>query len=93
MNQIMSSWEGQDVNDLIAGWGPPSQVLDDGNGGKIFCYQSSGTIYMPGTSTTTFSGYNAYTTTTPGYAVPVNKYRMFWVNPGGTIYRWSWKGL
>lgn len=101
MNQIMSSWEGNDVDDLIASWGPPTQVLDDGNGGKIFCYQQSGTVYMPGTTTTTGNAYrygnqvnyNEYTSSTPGYAVPVNKYRMFWVNPNGIIYKWSWRGL
>jgi hypothetical protein len=58
-------------------------------------------FYVPGTTRTTGSAYsyggmtnlNAYSTTTPGYNIPVNKYRMFWVNSNGTIYRWSWKGL
>lgn len=101
MNEIMASWEERNVNDLMANWGPPTQVLDDGSGGRILCYQQSGNIYVPGTTTTTGSAYtyggmtnlNAYSTTTPGYNIPVNKYRMFWANSSGIIYRWSWKGL
>jgi hypothetical protein len=101
MNQIMSSWEGHHVSDLIASWGPPAQVIDDGKGGKIYCYQYSSAIYMPGTTTTHGNAYtygnqmtfNASTYTSPGYTIPVNKNRMFWTNENGIIYRWSWKGL
>jgi hypothetical protein len=97
MNQIMASWEGQDANDLIANWGPPTQVMDDGSGGKILCYQQTGAIYVPRTTTGSAYSYGGATSfntySTPGYAFPINKYRMFWVNTNGTIYRWSWKGL
>ncbi len=36
INKKMQSWEGKHYGDLIAAWGAPEQVLDDGQGGKIF---------------------------------------------------------
>ncbi|MGH8462355.1 MAG: hypothetical protein ACRESS_12170 [Stenotrophobium sp.] len=35
INEKMASFMGHDESDLIASWGPPSQVMDDGNGGQI----------------------------------------------------------
>ena len=32
MNEIMQSWEGHHYSNLIASWGPPQQILDDGSG-------------------------------------------------------------
>jgi hypothetical protein len=101
MNKRMSSWEGHRISDLIADWGPPSQVIENGQEGKIYCYQSSGSIYMPGTTSTHGNAYtygnqttfNASTYTSPGYTIPINRYRMFWVNNEGVIFKWSWKGL
>ncbi len=101
MNQIMSSWVGSHIGDLIADWGPPAQVIDDGSGGKIYCYQYSSTVYMPGTTSTYGNAYSYGNTATfntssyssPGYSIPINKSRMFWVDKDGIIYRWSWKGF
>lgn len=59
MNAKMKSWEGNNVNDLIASWGPPSSTMSDGNGGQILIYDHSGEMVLPGSSTTT-STYNGY---------------------------------
>jgi hypothetical protein len=71
MNELMSSWDGKNVNDLIASWGPPSQTMSDGNGGQILIYDQSRTIVLPGSSTTT-TNYNGTTSGnvygTPAYA-------------------------
>jgi len=34
INKKMASWEGESANNLIAAWGPPDAVLDDGERGR-----------------------------------------------------------
>ena len=100
MNNTMKSWEGSHFSSLIESWGPPNQVLDDGQDGKIFCYQSTGSFSTPGSSTTTGNAYsfgntaNYYGTTAynPPQTYSYQRYRMFWVNSAGYIYKWSWRG-
>ena len=105
INKTMESWMGHDQSDLIANWGPPQQVMDDGRGGKIFVYTTTRSHTAPGSSTTTVTG-SAYgygdtvygtatghTTYNPPRTTSYNAYRMFWIDQTGRIYRWSWKGL
>lgn len=105
VNSQMKSWEGCNVNDLIASWGPPQQTMSDGQGGQILIYSQVKQWTTPGYVTTTSNAnvyggpYNAYGTgtsqtvynppQTSGYCAQ----RMFWVNSNGTIYKWAWKGL
>jgi hypothetical protein len=56
----MESWVGHDQNDLIAAWGPPQQILDDGNGGKILVYVATRSYTSPGHANTIVNG-SAYT--------------------------------
>jgi hypothetical protein len=37
-NAIMQSWVGQRESKLIAEWGPPPAVRDDGQGGRVLVY-------------------------------------------------------
>jgi hypothetical protein len=53
INKTMQSWVGNHQSDLIANWGPPQQVMDDGRGGKIFIYFTTRSFTSPGHSTTT----------------------------------------
>jgi hypothetical protein len=105
INKTMQSWMGHHQSDLIASWGPPQQIMDDGQGGKIFIYSTTRTFTSPGHSTTTVSG-SAYgtgsyaygtatghTTYTPPQTSSYNAYRMFWIDKNGYIYRWAWRGL
>ena len=100
MNDTMKSWEGKHFSDLIASWGPPSQVLDDGQGGQIYCYQSTGAYTTPGSAMTTGNAYSLGNTATyygttsynPPQTYSYQRYRMFWVNSAGYVYRWSWRG-
>ena len=39
--QLEEDWKGKNFNDLIAAKGPPSEKMDDGQGGKIFIYAAS----------------------------------------------------
>jgi len=73
--KVMNSWLNHDINELIASWGPPTQILDDDQGGKIYCYQSTQSVGMPiGTM----------------YVIKnVQRNRMFWVDGFGRIYKWA----
>ena len=97
INEVMKSWEGHHISDLIASWGPPQQIMDDGRGNKIYIYSSTRTIVSPGYSTTNVYGSYGYATGTSVYYPPTsssyNAFRMFWVNEGGYIFKWSWRGL
>jgi hypothetical protein len=53
MSEVMESWEGHHVSDLVASWGPPQRVMDDGAGGKILVYTESRQWVTPGKATTT----------------------------------------
>ena len=101
----MESWMGHHQSELIASWGPPQQVMDDGQGGKIFIYSATQTYTTPGRATTNVTGtaYGAgnyaygnatgYTTYTPPQTSSYTAYRMFWINSSGYVYRWAWRGL
>ena len=94
MNEIMKSWEGSNIDDVIASWGPPSQVIDDSRGGKIMTWTEFRSYTSPGTATTTNYGFGtSYTNYTPGQTATWTNSRTFWVDGNGIIYKWAWKGL
>jgi len=105
INNIMRSWEGHHYSDLIASWGPPQQVFDDGFGGRILVWTSVRSFTSPGQATTyttgTATAYDNYiwgsatshTTYSPPQTYGWTAYRMFWIDSSGFIYRWGWKGL
>ena len=105
INKMMKSWETHHYGELIAKWGPPQQVYNDGYGGRILIYTSQRQFSTPGKSTTYTTGkatvYDNYiwgsatssTVYTPPKVYGYTAYRMFWINKNGIIYRWAWKGL
>ena len=105
MNKVMASWQGHHYSDLIAKWGPPQQVFDDGSTGRILVYSSDRSWTVPGyattTTTATATAYDTYiwgsatshTTYTPAQVQSYTAYRMFWIDSNGHIYRWAWRGL
>ena len=48
----MKKWQWKHVNALVAHWGPPTQIMEDGYGGKVYMKPGSG-MGPPGYSTTT----------------------------------------
>ena len=96
VNEMMRSWEGHHVNELIAKWGPPTQVMPDGSGGKILVYSQTKTYTPPGSVQTNVYGYGnfatGYTTVNPPQTTSWQAHRMFWVDRNGYIYRWAWIG-
>jgi hypothetical protein len=94
INKAMDSWTGHNYNELIASWGPPSQVLDDGSGGKIMVWTENRSYTSQGQATTrTDPSGTSHTTYSPPQTRQWNASRMFWVNSNGVIYKWSWRGL
>lgn len=105
INKVMASWERHHYSDLIASWGPPQQVFDDGAGGRILVWTATRSYTVPGQATTHTTGsataYDNYiwgsatseTTYTPAQTYGWRAYRMFWINRDGIIYRWAWRGL
>ena len=103
MNKVMASWQGQNFNNLMASWGPPNQVFDDGAGGRVMVWTSTRSYTTPGSSTTQTTGSAtatgntvwgtaaSHTTYNPGQTYQWRVYRMFWVTKDGTIYRWAWR--
>jgi hypothetical protein len=105
INNVMSSWTGSHFSSLIMAWGPPSEVYDDGAGGRILIYTSQRQWATPGSATTTtnasaqsqgnyiWGSARSYTTYVPPQTRGYTAYRMFQANSQGIIYNWSWRGL
>lgn len=105
IGNVMRSWEGAHYSSLIARWGPPQQVFEDGQEGRILIYTQTRQGTVPGKSQTHTRGsvtiYDDYiwgsaksrTEYIPPQTYGYTAYRMFWINKDGYIYKWSWKGL
>jgi hypothetical protein len=101
ISETLQSWMGHNFNELIAVWGPPSQVFSDGRGGAIFVYALNRSWVQPGSAATTYQTYvigdylYTYGTTTyiPAVVQGYTAYRMFWISSDGVIYSWAWRGL
>jgi hypothetical protein len=101
ISKSLASWVGHNYNELLASWGPPSEVYSDGQGGAVFVYLYTRSWVQPGSATTTYSSttignymYGRATTTySPSYVTGYTAYRMFWIDSSGAIYSWSWRGL
>lgn len=95
MNRIMSSWEGEQIGNVIAQWGYPDSVtpmMDN----KLYRWSTRTTAYTPQYSTTTgqFSGNTLYanTVTTGGNAISGSCERILEVGPMRQVISWQWKG-
>lgn len=91
INKKMESWVGSHESDLIASWGPPQQVSDNGQGGKVLVYQNYVNLGQT-QGVATSDGYGNTRFSMPqsrGY----NRTRMFYVNEAGYIYSFRWQGM
>ncbi len=105
ISETMASWLNNHYSQLLASWGPPQQVFDDGLGGRILNYTMNRQFYFPGTSQTNttarVTSYDNYiwgsatsrTVYNPARIYGYTAYRMFWINKNGIIYNWKWQGL
>lgn len=79
MRTRMNRWVGHSRADLLEGWGPPTNVIED-NGRQILVYDKSNTLLLPMGD----SG--------PILPVKAERYVMFWLDEEGAIYKITWKG-
>ena len=105
INQQMNSWINLPESDLIARWGPPNSMVNDGNGGRILIYLFDRHYQTADTrqAHTRIDGQvdengrlRGTATTTISGDPPVTyehvAKRMFYVNRDGKIYAYRWRG-
>lgn len=105
MNAVMESWHNHHYSELLTTWGPPQQVFDDGQEGRILVYIENFQWVTPGKSETYGTGFvtgydnfiwgsvRSRTTYTLPQVYNYTKYQMFRINQKGYIYQTAWKGL
>ncbi len=81
VDTMMAAWEGDHISNLMAQWGPPNRITEDGRGGKIYCYDKEGY------NTSQYVNTNSYHTRVS------SSYRHFWADKNGMIYRSKWSGV
>ncbi len=102
--EIMNSWKGNHISDVIRSWGPPQQVTTDGAGGRIYVWSKNVNIPLTKAKsktkrTVTYSPYldqytiKSKTTYTEPVVIEGQKVRMFWANKNGIVYHWRAKGF
>lgn len=92
-DEMMQSFVGQHYSEAIVRWGPPTQVIDNTNGGQIVSWQDTSAMTMPGYGSTTYydSTNTAYTTYHPGNTLTFQHSKTFWTDPNGIVIKWAWR--
>ena len=85
VRKTMDSWKGHHKSELIRSWGPPSQVVSDGNNGEILIYRSGYSYQTPGAAYS--NGYGSLTYTSPTVRNVVSE-KQFYIDERGYIYYW-----
>ena len=77
--EVLQSWVGHDVNELIHSWGPPTNVYELPDGSKMYTWRfDGGKVAVP----------------IGDVAIAVNRYckTTFTVSKQGKILSWRWEG-
>ncbi len=94
--EILNSWVGADVNQLVNSWGYPDGSFEAPNGNKVYVYGSSGSYRMPTQTNTTYNviGNTVYgnSVTTGGQTLNFWCKTYFEVNESNRIVTWRWEG-
>lgn len=94
--EVLDSWVGSDIQELINSWGYPENSYKAPNGNKVYVYKNDGSVHIPGQTTVTNQvvGDNVYSTTntSAGVTVDYNCSTYFETDTYGKIVTWSWKG-
>lgn len=59
--QIMKSYTGKPLTEVVLDYGPPVNAFDVGDGRRAFTWKWSGTVMTPGSATTYGHGYGSVT--------------------------------
>ena len=77
-SEIINSWRGHHISEVIQSWGPYQQAIPNGQGGMIYSWQSPVQVTMP-----------VYGTILSRTVV---RHQTFYVRPDGIIYYWRTQG-
>lgn len=95
MQNIMSSWEGAHIDDVVAQWGYPNFERDF-RGKKLYIWEYRKSGFIPKTSQTNVNVYGntAYANTQEygGYAISGVCTRILEVGDDGIVKSWSYEG-
>jgi hypothetical protein len=99
MSGIMQSWEGSNVDDVIAQWGYPHEERRVA-GKRLLVWHRNVQGYVPGVATTYGSAnvigntafYSGTTTYSGGGIISGNCVRILEVGENNTVVRWQWEG-
>ncbi len=95
MNRIMASWEGADVREVVAHWGPPHEVSEF-KGHKQYIWNHTTAITTPEmvVRTTSISDQTGSSrTTTAGRTTEfVDCQRILEIDQQGKVVGWQWSG-
>jgi hypothetical protein len=103
--EVAQSWMGHHYGQLIGSWGPPQQVYEDGQGGRILIWTQARFVdHTRYEHTQTYGQATVYddyiwgsatsrTTYTPPQTYGYTAHRTFYVNNSGCVYHWAWRGL
>jgi hypothetical protein len=90
ISRIMDSWVGHYQSELIANWGPPTEIVSNGRAGNILIYESLKGTWGDVKDRRIVGG--AHYRTKPGQPGYTAK-RVFYVDEQGIIESWKWSGL
>lgn len=83
-NEIMNSWMGSHISQVIQSWGPPTHITEDGAGGRIYIWRPQ-PMALPDTPPASPHLIDVR----PFIVDRHNKsYKMFYVRSNGIIYYW-----
>ena len=102
VSEVMNTFRGYHISEIMMIIGPPNQTTNDGLDGQIYVWSGSKSIQLTnarketkGTVTRSFRGYNVKSKTVYKPPIIINRKQalMFWVDKDGIIYHGKAKGV
>ena len=84
-SDILGTWTGENVNDLITSWGPPSEEYTKPDGDVIYTW-----LFVGGTQVT--ANYNSYLNMATANSVTYWCKSSFTVGDDNIVKNWRWEG-
>src|SRR5579884_1996351 len=91
MDQVMASWRGASLSDVIAQWGYPDQEQTVG-GHHLFRWFTSKQFSTPAVASTTIIGNTAFTDVSGGGTITGTCTRTLEVDAANTVIGGQWQG-
>jgi hypothetical protein len=93
----LQSWIGHTEDHLVTKWGVPNGVYNKNDGGKILSYVRTGSMYLPGntSSNTSYYHWGGSTTTvsqSSGTNIALRCKNNFVISKEGRVTSWSYEG-